>query len=188
MEFIQIHPSISYEDIVYRYEVKAKDTLTLQYVEKRIKAICDRAAGKTEKYCIILDYIDRVDMSALLGNLIYAIEYRNEEILLADGNTLKLPSNIYFVMTESTSHIEKKIDYALLRRFTYIEELISNKEKVKKYCEGFITIPALTDIILDVYDIITTVVKESICEDLRKDVKDYIPGHGMYIVECLGLS
>lgn len=41
-EFIQVHPSMTYEDIVYGIDIKATGTMTVDYVEKRIKKLCDR--------------------------------------------------------------------------------------------------------------------------------------------------
>ena len=49
-EFIQVHPSMTYEDIVNGIDIKATGTMTVDYVEKRIKKLCDRA-GTTEELC-----------------------------------------------------------------------------------------------------------------------------------------
>ena len=82
-EFIQVHPSMTYEDIVYGIDIKATGTMTVDYVEKRIKKLCDRAGDTDELYAVIIDDISRVDAGALLGNLIYAIEFRNEAVSLS---------------------------------------------------------------------------------------------------------
>lgn len=86
-EFIQVHPSMTYEDIVYGIDIKATGTMTVDYVEKRIKKLCDRAGTTEELYAVIFDDISRVDAGALLGNLIYAMEFRNESVPLSDGST-----------------------------------------------------------------------------------------------------
>ena len=56
-EFIQVHPSMAYEDIVYGIDIKATGTMTVDYVEKRIKKLCDKARDTEELYAIIFDDI-----------------------------------------------------------------------------------------------------------------------------------
>lgn len=45
-EFIQIHPSMEFDDIVYGLEVKASGGISLSYTEKRVMKLCNLARGK----------------------------------------------------------------------------------------------------------------------------------------------
>ena len=99
VEFIQVHPSMSYEDIVYGIEIKPSGGLNMAYAGKRIKELCDRAKGKDDLHCIILDDICRANSGALLGNMLYAMEYRNQPVDLIDGNTIVIPDNVYIILT-----------------------------------------------------------------------------------------
>lgn len=132
-EFIQVHPSMTYEDIVYGIDIKATGTMTVDYVEKRIKKLCDRA-GTTEELCaVIFDDISRVDAGALLGNLIYAMEFRNESVPLSDGSTLCIPDNVIIILTECRNFHAGHLDYALRRRMDYVAELKSDRDVLEKY-------------------------------------------------------
>ncbi len=99
-EFIQVHPSMTYEDIVYGIDIKATGSMTIDYVEKRIKRLCDRAKISEESFAVIFDDISRIDASVLLGNLIYAMEFRNESVTFADGSELCIPDNVTLIFTE----------------------------------------------------------------------------------------
>ena len=45
-EYVQVHASMGYEDLVYGTSIKAEGDLNISYAEKRIKRLCDRAQGK----------------------------------------------------------------------------------------------------------------------------------------------
>ena len=70
-EYVQVHASMGYEDLVYGSQLRADGTLGISYVEKRIKQICDRARGDTELYCVIFDDITRANAGSLLGICIF---------------------------------------------------------------------------------------------------------------------
>ena len=72
-EYIQVHPSMEFDDIVYGLEIEASGRLNIAYAEKRIMSLCNKAKGKSEKYCVILDDINRANASSLMGNLLYAL-------------------------------------------------------------------------------------------------------------------
>lgn len=87
-EFIQVHPSMEYDDIVYGLQVSAGGNLSLSFAEKRVMQLCNRAKGKTEKYAVVFDDINRAKAGNLLGNLLYAMEYRDQDIPLPNGNVM----------------------------------------------------------------------------------------------------
>lgn len=47
----------------------------------------------------VLDDIHRVNISSVLGELMYAFSHRGETITLASGKTLCIPDNMYVFMT-----------------------------------------------------------------------------------------
>lgn len=72
-------------------------------------------------HILILDEINRTDISRLFGELFSALEYRNKEIKLSVGNLkIALPENLYFIgtMNEIDFSLER-IDFALRRRFLW---------------------------------------------------------------------
>lgn len=183
-EFIQVHPSMSYEDIVYGVEIKAAGTLNVLYTEKRVKELCNRARGQAELYCVIFDDICRTNSGALLGNLIYAMEYRNQPVELIDGHTISIPENVVLIFTECNHFYGNNLDYALRRRMDYVKEFRSNRDVLDAYYD---TVGANAKaVILDVFDSVRNYIERNITRDPGIRFEDYVPGHGMFIVELSG--
>lgn len=81
-----------------------------------------------KNYVLIIDEINRANLPAVLGELIYALEYRGEKvesIYPIDGdNKLILPPNLYIIGTMNTADRSVgQIDYAIRRRFAFIDML-----------------------------------------------------------------
>lgn len=184
-EFIQVHPSMSYEDIVYGIEIKASGSLDVSYTEKRIKELCDKANGKSELYCIIFDDISRANSGALLGNLLYSMEYRNQPYELVDGKTLTIPDNVIFIFTECNHMYGNKLDYALRRRMDYVKELNSDTKILDAFYDGTVSLNT-KGIILDVFDSVRYFIERNITKDSGVEWEDYMPGQGMLMVERSG--
>ena len=185
-EFIQVHPSMTYEDIVYGIDIKATDTITVDYVEKRIKKLCDRARDTEELYAIIFDDISRVDAGALLGNLIYAMEFRNEAVPLSDGVTLCIPDNIVFILTECRNFHAGHLDYALRRRMDYVAELKSDRNVIERYYNSVNANAGR--IIIDIFDSIKDFITANAAPGISDVLDKYMPGHGMFMVERIGTA
>ncbi|MCM1263243.1 MAG: AAA family ATPase [Butyrivibrio sp.] len=185
VEFIQIHPSMTYEDIVYGIETMSAGNLTMDYAEKRIKQLCDRAIGKLDLYFIILDDIGRADVGNLLGNLLYAMEYRNQPVSLCDGNTIVIPDNVIIIITECQDLYGNRMEYALRRRFDYEKELISSSEVLNRFYESCLT-ESIKMQVLNVFAAICNFVNGHILSDPMIQKENYMPGHGMLMVERNG--
>ena len=83
---------------------------------------------KKKPYVLIIDEINRANLSAVLGELIYALEYRGEAVqsmyAIDDDNTLILPANLYIIGTMNTADRSVgHIDYAIRRRFAFVDVL-----------------------------------------------------------------
>ena len=83
---------------------------------------------KKKPYILIIDEINRANLSAVLGELIYALEYRGEAVqsmyAIEDDNSLVLPPNLYIIGTMNTADRSVgHIDYAIRRRFAFVNVL-----------------------------------------------------------------
>jgi 5-methylcytosine-specific restriction enzyme B len=91
-----------------------------------------------KKYVLIIDEINRANLPSVLGELIYALEYRGTPV---DGmyeykgsRSLTIPPNLYIIGTMNTADRSVgHIDYAIRRRFAFIdvlpkEEVITNSQ------------------------------------------------------------
>lgn len=93
---------------------------------------------KIKKYILVIDEINRANLSSVLGELIYALEYRGEAVesiyAVDDDNQLILPPNLYIIGTMNTADRSVgHIDYAIRRRFAFVDVLpkdLSNEEVV----------------------------------------------------------
>ena len=79
-------------------------------------------------YVLIIDEINRANLSAVLGELIYALEYRGEVVqsmyAIDEDNSLVLPPNLYIIGTMNTADRSVgHIDYAIRRRFAFVNVL-----------------------------------------------------------------
>jgi hypothetical protein len=81
-----------------------------------------------KNYILIIDEINRANLSTVLGELIYALEYRGESVdsiyTVAESNELILPPNLYIIGTMNTADRSVgHIDYAIRRRFAFVDVL-----------------------------------------------------------------
>ena len=83
---------------------------------------------KKKPYILIIDEINRANLSSVLGELIYALEYRGEAVqsmyAIEGENNLILPPNLYIIGTMNTADRSVgHIDYAIRRRFAFVNVL-----------------------------------------------------------------
>lgn len=96
-----------------------------------------------ENYVLIIDEINRANLPAVLGELIYALEYRGESVdsmyKLDSGNKkLVLPPNLFIIGTMNTADRSVgHIDYAIRRRFAFVEMLPRELDKSELGNEEF---------------------------------------------------
>jgi len=91
-----------------------------------------------KNYVLIIDEINRTNLSSVLGELIYALEYRGEAVesmyKIGEDNKLILPPNLYIIGTMNTADRSVgHIDYAIRRRFAFVDVLpkdLSNDENI----------------------------------------------------------
>lgn len=92
-----------------------------------------------KKFVLIIDEINRANLSSVLGELIYALEYRNEKVrsIYKDekgSNELVLPDNLYIIGTMNTADRSVgHIDYAIRRRFAFVDllpEILTNNKEI----------------------------------------------------------
>lgn len=81
-----------------------------------------------KKYVLVIDEINRANLPSVLGELIYALEYRDEPVESMYEHEGKreiiLPSNLYIIGTMNTADRSVgHIDYAIKRRFAFADVL-----------------------------------------------------------------
>ena len=128
-DIVQFHPSYNYEDFVRGVQVKTKgEQVVYETLNRTFGDMCRTAnaeENRDKKFALIIDEINRANVSAVLGELIYALEYRGEPINTpydaGDGKALTIPKNLYVIGTMNTAdRTIGQIDYAVRRRFAFV--------------------------------------------------------------------
>jgi len=146
IKIIQFHPSYTYEDFVRGISAKSSEG-NIEYVveNKTLGLLIEKALENPfSKFVLIIDEINRANLSSVLGELIYALEYRyrpedseeNKRIQIVQSiygivdeskevyYDLCLPSNLYIIGTMNTADRSVgHIDYAIRRRFAFVDVL-----------------------------------------------------------------
>jgi 5-methylcytosine-specific restriction endonuclease McrBC GTP-binding regulatory subunit McrB len=136
-KLIQFHPSYSYEDFVRGIVAESNGTqIEYKNVNKLLGAFAKEAlenyqlscqdSTRLRNYVLIIDEINRANLSSVLGELIYALEYRGEKVesmyAVEGSNELVLPENLYIIGTMNTADRSVgHIDYAIRRRFAFVD-------------------------------------------------------------------
>lgn len=145
IHILQMHPNYTYEDFIVGKSIEGGQVVVKP--GKLLKIIAKIDEQDQLPHFIILDEINRVDISRVFGELFTAMEpsYRENGVELSvdvsqEKLLLKVPENMYFIGTMNMIDFSlEQIDFALRRRFlwrlsTYDEKRLSEiiSEKVKK--------------------------------------------------------
>ena len=118
VETVQFHPSYGYEDFVGPLTGPGYDDT--RPAPGRFPIFCERATRRSGDCVMVIDEINRADLSRVFGELVYLLEYRNDTISLAAGATLRVPENALLIGTMSAS-AGPAIDPIVRRRFAFID-------------------------------------------------------------------
>ena len=175
-QVIQFHPAYSYEDFVRGIVAETNDNGNISYkVENKILAEFAKKAQENPngKYVLIIDEINRANLPSVLGELIYALEYRGGPVTtmyeFEGERQIILPKNLYIVGTMNTADRSVgHIDYAIRRRFAFVsvlpdEKIIENKQA------------------LNIFKEVVRLFEEHLSADFQKE--DVMIGHSYFLVQ-----
>lgn len=143
IEFIQFHQNYSYEEFVEGYR-PTEDNFKLK--KGIFYNFCKKAElNQKEKYFLIIDEINRGNISKIFGELLMLIECdkRGSSLRMEYSEELfSIPENLYIIGLMNTADRSLAlIDYALRRRFSFLTinpaftdiESESNRKFLEKY-------------------------------------------------------
>lgn len=133
--FLQFHPSYAYEDFVegFRPQHNVERGLTYEIIPGPLRLIASAAQNALEEsrnagvepplFALVLDEINRANLSKVLGELFFALEYREQPVTLQySRDTLLLPPNLIIFGTMNTADRSiATFDIALRRRFHFVD-------------------------------------------------------------------
>jgi 5-methylcytosine-specific restriction enzyme B len=123
-ELVQFHPAYAYEDFMQGIRPLTGTDGQLEYemVPGRFRDFCQRATNRSGPCVLIIDEINRANLSRVFGELMYLLEYRDQVVPLAGGGTFHIPKNVRIIGTMNTADRSiALVDHALRRRFSFIQ-------------------------------------------------------------------
>ncbi|MFG0243797.1 MAG: McrB family protein [Phycisphaerales bacterium JB054] len=125
VKLVQFHPSYTYEDFIEGYRPGIIDGQPgFKLVDGPLKAIVQQAMNEKDKqFLLVIDEINRGDLSKVLGELYFLLEYRNKSVQLQYSEAeFRLPENLWLIGTMNTADRSiSLVDAALRRRFYFVE-------------------------------------------------------------------
>lgn len=126
---LQLHPAYSYEDFVRGLHISANGATEYRpgYLLRLIDAINQEPRDTRLPHILILDEMNRTDLSRMLGECFSLLEDRNQTIELPAHNgegatfTLRIPDDLFVIGTMNLiDQSVEQIDFALRRRFLWM--------------------------------------------------------------------
>lgn len=138
VKVVQFHQSYTYDDFVEGYR-PTETGFSLK--EGPFLAFCEKAGKDGRPYYLIIDEINRGNVSKIFGELLMLIEADKrgkEKIDLLYRENFSIPANIYIIGLMNTADRGlARIDYALRRRFSFytINPTFENEVFLRKLAE-----------------------------------------------------
>lgn len=126
---VQFHPSYSYEEFIEGIRPESRTVDGRHVVDYPIRAgifkrFCQDAEKQDGNCVFVIDEINRGNIASIFGELMYALEYRDEAVpvlLPYSGDSFVIPRNVLIVGTMNTADRSISLmDFALRRRFHFI--------------------------------------------------------------------
>jgi hypothetical protein len=133
-DILQFHQNYEYEDFIQgiRPSTDGSD-LSYSLESGTFLDFCEEAGERSSPCVLIIDEINRADLSSVFGELMYLLEYREDDVQLAqsqvneddpylDEDGFEIPDNVYIMGTMNTADRSiALVDFALRRRFAFLE-------------------------------------------------------------------
>ena len=125
VRLVQFHPSYAYEDFVQGYRPALIDGQPgFELRNGPLLEAAEQARAEPDaKHFLVIDEINRGNLSKVFGELYFLLEYRDKEMrLLYADEPFSLPDNLYIIGTMNTADRSiALVDLALRRRFHFVE-------------------------------------------------------------------
>jgi 5-methylcytosine-specific restriction endonuclease McrBC GTP-binding regulatory subunit McrB len=190
--FSTFHQSMDYEDFIEGYKPKENESNVFELKSGPFKEVCKAAAADTKQgYVLIIDEINRGNVSKIFGELITLLETdkragKDEELVVKltySQNDFSVPENLYIIGTMNTADRSLgQIDYALRRRFAFYT-IKSDKRVLADFYVN--RDEKLGNIALEDFDRLKDFMKKNgvVNEDL--DIEDIMVGHSYFMAKSI---
>jgi len=188
IEFVTFHLSMDYEDFVEGIKATTIDGKISYSVESGIfKRLCDKAKiNPSNNYVLIIDEINRGNVSKIFGELITLIEADKRgdvyQVTLPYSKELfSVPENLYIIGTmNTTDRSVGSIDYALRRRFAFATIKADRKVLEDWYGENNVE-ESVKEEALNLFDDVQSYLQKNNSSDI--DLEDLMVGHSYFMAK-----
>jgi 5-methylcytosine-specific restriction protein B len=120
---VQFHPTYSYETFMEGLRpVAERGAIQFTRVAGVVPSMVDTIGARDDRFVLIIDEMNRANLSKVLGELMYLFEYRDQPVDLPYTKDFRLPPNLAFIGTMNTADRSiRSLDIALRRRFDVFE-------------------------------------------------------------------
>ena len=188
--FCTFHQSMDYEDFIEGLKPEVKGSAVEYNVESGIfKTICEKAKKSNEPYVLIIDEINRGNISKIFGELITLLEADKRSNgthpislkLPYSKEDFSVPSNLYIIGTmNTTDRSTGTIDYAVRRRFAFVT-LEAKEDVIKDWCNAEKVPANVKDAALELFDQISKFIAEHKAADF--ELEDLKVGHCYFMAK-----
>jgi hypothetical protein len=136
INFVQFHPTYGYEDFVEGLRpILENGNVVFQNVPGPILRIAKQIMEDGQAQVLIIDEINRANIARVFGELMYLLEYRDQQIDLMLHEKFRLPGKLYIIATMNTADKSTRVmDAALRRRFDFFQ-IEPDVEVLRKHYE-----------------------------------------------------
>lgn len=190
--FTTFHQSMDYEEFVEGIKPKTVNgNITYELEDGIFKKACKMAENKSNKVVLIIDEINRGNISKIFGELITLLEPDKrkgkeneiEAILPYSKEKFSVPDNLYIIGTMNTADRSiGYVDYALRRRFAFIT-MKANKSAIENYYDNINKNSDCKDNAINLFDKIKALIDKNINEEFEAD--DIMIGHSYFMAQSL---
>ena len=189
--FTTFHQSMDYEEFVEGIKPKTENgNITYELEDGVFKKACKSAESKSNKVVLIIDEINRGNISKIFGELITLLETDKrkgkeneiEAILPYSKEKFSVPDNLYIIGTMNTADRSiGYVDYALRRRFAFIT-IKADISAIEKYYNDNKNSDC-KDNAISLFEKIEKLIKENINKEFEAD--DIMIGHSYFMAQNL---
>ena len=190
--FTTFHQSMDYEEFVEGIKPKTENgNITYELEDGIFKKACKSAeSNQQNKIVLIIDEINRGNISKIFGELITLLETDKrkgkeneiEAILPYSKEKFSVPDNLYIIGTMNTADRSiGYVDYALRRRFAFIT-IKSDKSAIEKYYNDNNNSDC-KDNAINLFEEIKDLIDKNINKEFEAD--DIMIGHSYFMAQNL---
>ena len=184
--FTTFHQSVDYEEFIEGIKPNIEgEGISYELQSGLFKELCENAVEKDSLYVLIIDEINRGNISKIFGELITLLESdkrigATNEIkarLPYSQNSFGVPQNLFIIGTMNTADRSLGyIDYAVRRRFSFV-----TLQSDKKILENFYSSIELREKAIKLFENVKNIISENISLDFAAE--DLMIGHSYFMAK-----